>query len=65
LNQVVKLNCNDDERMGTFSLRITPSINLSVNGVSKNYKVGEKIFNTTEGKYVYLAYVSTKSVDGF
>ncbi|MDP3965901.1 MAG: transglycosylase SLT domain-containing protein, partial [archaeon] len=58
LRETVKISCRGDEKRESFILRIEPTINLSINGAQKEYKVGDYLYNN--GEYsVYLGYVGT------
>jgi hypothetical protein len=57
----VKLRCQEDGKSSSFDLRIFPEINLSINGITKPYKVGDWLYKSEDGeKSVYLGYVGTK-----
>ncbi|PJE81093.1 hypothetical protein COU58_04445, partial [Candidatus Pacearchaeota archaeon CG10_big_fil_rev_8_21_14_0_10_32_42] len=61
LRQIVKISCVGDERRESFILRVEPTINLSINGITKEYKAGEWLYINEDGdKNVYLGYVGTK-----
>jgi hypothetical protein len=59
--QKVKIRCDEDEGRNTFSLIITPEINLSINGNIDSYGVGDRVpFSDDPNKFVYVGYISTK-----
>ncbi|MCR4327104.1 MAG: transglycosylase SLT domain-containing protein [Nanoarchaeota archaeon] len=62
LRQTVKLSCLSDEKgRESFVLRIEPTINLSINNVTKEYKAGDWLYLNDDGdKNVYLGYVGTQ-----
>ncbi len=66
LNQEVHIHCSEDEQglfgsSNDFYLRIVPEVNLSVNGTSKKYVMGERIYQgEKEEKSIYFAYAYTK-----
>lgn len=63
LRQTVKISCKGDEKRESFTLRIEPTINISINGATKEYKVGDWMYlNGAGDKNVYLGYVGTSGV---
>lgn len=57
----VKITCSgadsvDDRK--PFELTISPRVNLSINGVKKDYGVGDLLYKSSD-KYVYLGYVGS------
>ena len=63
LVQKVKINCKDDDGRGTFSLSISPKVDLSIdNGISKEYGVGDILYKDEASKRnVFLGYIGEKS----
>jgi len=62
LVQKVTINCQDDYRSGTFPLTISPRINLSIEGISKEYSVGDILYKDEASKRnVFLGYIGEKS----
>jgi len=63
ISSEVKITCNgadvSSERK-PFYLRIFPKVNLSINGKTKSYGVGDWLYKSEDGeKSVYLGYVGT------
>ena len=65
LVEKVTINCQDDYRSGTFPLTIRPRINLSIGGTSKEYGVGDIIYEWSENdeKRIFLGYIG-QTFDG-
>ena len=58
----VKISCKEDDGSNTFYLRITPKINLEIDGVKKSYEIGDYLYrDESSGKSVYLGYVGSYS----
>lgn len=58
----VKISCNEDDGSNTFYLRITPKINLEIDGAKKSYEIGDYLYrDESTGKSVYLGYVGSYS----
>ena len=66
INQYVEISCREDDESSRFSLSISPKINLSIGGTTKEYSVGERLFSNDE-YHVYLGFVgnteTTHSID--
>ena len=70
LNQWVDINCDEDDSgwfsSTDFTLRIIPKINLTVEGVSKTYKIGDRVYDGSSNgreenqKSIYLVYAYEK-----
>jgi len=59
--QKTTIRCDEDEGMSTFNLVISPKINLSINGKTESYGVGDRLpFSNDPNKFVYVGYISTK-----
>ncbi|TSC63696.1 MAG: hypothetical protein G01um101493_360 [Microgenomates group bacterium Gr01-1014_93] len=69
INQLVKIKCSEDggsnfagsTKSKTFTLKIIPKINLSIDNSLKEYEVGDRLYENEDGtKTVYLSYAYTK-----
>jgi len=59
--QKTTIRCDTDDGRKTFPLVISPRINLSIDGASKEYGVGDRLYTDKKGeKTIYLVYISTK-----
>ena len=58
LRESVDISCNTDQGGKSFTLRIEPTINLSINGSTKPYQVGDYLYSYKD-ENVYLGYVGT------
>jgi len=59
ISSEVKIRCVD-EKSESFILRVFPKVNLSINGETKSYNVGDWLYKSEDGdKSVYLGYVGT------
>ena len=62
----VTINCDDDDRIGTFPLSIIPKVNLKIgDDIPKEYSVGDILYpNVLEGekvkRNVFLGYIGKK-----
>ncbi len=73
-SQQVKIKCDEDENQGifntgfggnTFNLVLSPTINLSINGVVGSYGLGDFLYqDPLDQKAVYLAYIGSKDGSG-
>jgi hypothetical protein len=62
VNSEVKIKCNEDREgfhKGNINLAISPKVSLKINGVEKNYSVGDIIddFGGNDEKKLFLGYV--------
>ncbi|MBU3906771.1 MAG: hypothetical protein KKA64_00805 [Nanoarchaeota archaeon] len=56
VNQKVTISCNTEDGVNRFSLEIKPKIRLNVDEAFLDLKIGEKVFESADGKGgVYLA----------
>ncbi len=60
INKGVEIGCATDDGFERISLRVSPSVRISVNGDERNVNLGDKVFarKDSEGS-VYLAYIGT------
>ncbi|GIU68398.1 MAG: hypothetical protein KatS3mg001_248 [Candidatus Pacearchaeota archaeon] len=56
--QKVKISCREDDGAKTFILSINPKIELEIDGESKSYSLGDKLYSLNDGRSVYLVYVN-------
>ncbi|MBI2043001.1 hypothetical protein HYT25_01280 [Candidatus Pacearchaeota archaeon] len=60
LTKKTEIRCRTDDGAETLNFEISPKIKLSIDGVERNVKLGERLFTTSGNeKSVYLAYVGT------
>jgi len=62
--EIAKISCSTDEGSENIQLIKSPRIQISLDGVKKDYGIGDKLYETSDGKSVYLGYVSTKHGTG-
>ena len=55
----IKVSCKEDEQTTQFDLVISPSVKLSIDGIEKEYQVGDRLY-AGAGKTVYLGYVGSE-----
>jgi hypothetical protein len=55
----VTIRCKEDSKTTTSSLVISPKIILSIDGVEREYSLGDRLY-TYNDKQVYLGYIGTK-----
>jgi hypothetical protein len=65
--QKIGINCQADDGYSSFGLNVNPKISLEIDGVVKDYKVGDYLFEYTDTqgglkvlggtKYAYLGYI--------
>ena len=63
LDQRVDISCREDTGSNSFSLAISPQVTLHVGDEVKTAKVGDFLYESSEGeakKFVYLGYVGSK-----
>lgn len=70
INKEAEISCDEDGQglfsSTDFTLRIIPRINLTVNGVSKEYSIGDRVYDgggkglSEDKKSIYLVYAYTK-----
>ncbi|MDP3992008.1 MAG: hypothetical protein Q8P79_00685 [Nanoarchaeota archaeon] len=62
INQKVEISCREDQRRNTFSLSINPKVSLSIDGTTKEYGAGDRLYQKSDDldKSIYLVYVGTK-----
>ncbi|MBU1129549.1 MAG: hypothetical protein KJ949_02890, partial [Nanoarchaeota archaeon] len=59
LVQDVEIYCREDDGGKTISFTISPKINLTIDGNTRQVNVGDQLFPGNDGKFVYLAYAGT------
>ena len=60
INKGVEIGCATDTGFERISLRLSPSVRISVNGEERNVNLGDKIFQRADNQgSVYLAYIGT------
>lgn len=64
INQEVSIYCKGDEKSETFKLKLSPKVNLEINGIEEQYSVGDYLYTYTDSAgdqlQVYLGYVGSK-----
>jgi len=65
IDERVSISCRTNEGVDNFDLRISPKIKLNINGVEREYSIGERLsFSDDQNKNVYLAFAGTKGNSG-
>jgi LAS superfamily LD-carboxypeptidase LdcB len=61
LVQETSVRCKSDDEIENFNLRISPRVNLEINGNVKNYEIGDYLYSTSDNeKAIYLGYIGTE-----
>ena len=63
ISQNVGVSCRTDDGVENFVLKISPKVNLEIDGKPVTAAVGDYLYQSS-GKYVYLAYAGTKENSG-
>lgn len=65
LVEEVTIRCNEDEKSKTFSLIISPRVELKIDEVKNTYEIGQKLFASNDGKKnIYLGFIGTRGNTG-
>lgn len=56
INQRAEISCNEDQTRSSFPLRINPKVSLSINGIQRDYSVGDKLYDSGTNS-VYLGFI--------
>lgn len=61
ITQKITIRCDEDEGRNTFDLIISPRVNLSIGGFSKEYGIGDWLYQNAQGeKSIYLVYAGIR-----